>query len=205
MQTITQHVSDKPYSIYLITNKVNGKKYVGQTCKTIENRWKKHVSDAMGVRKKRCDYLWNAIKKYGPNSFRLEKLRSAKSKEQANEFEKMWISMFWSDSKDYGYNLTKGGAGLLEPSLATRLKLRLGRLGKKQSDETKQRISKAKKGNIASFRYDLSNDEILNLYNSGLSTIKIGEKLGCDTATVWLRLKHMGVQCRPVGRYKGSA
>lgn len=28
--------------IYLITNNVNGKQYVGQTTKTIEERWKRH-------------------------------------------------------------------------------------------------------------------------------------------------------------------
>ena len=29
--------------IYLITNKINGKQYVGQTIRTIEERWKGHI------------------------------------------------------------------------------------------------------------------------------------------------------------------
>ena len=30
--------------IYLVTNKVNGKQYIGQTVRTIADRWTRHVS-----------------------------------------------------------------------------------------------------------------------------------------------------------------
>lgn len=36
--------------IYLVTNQVTGKEYIGQTTRTLEERWKQHVSDALSVR-----------------------------------------------------------------------------------------------------------------------------------------------------------
>ena len=33
--------------IYKITNKQNGKMYIGQTINSLENRWKRHQSDAL--------------------------------------------------------------------------------------------------------------------------------------------------------------
>ena len=52
--------------IYLITNSVNGKQYVGQTKTTIEHRFKQHIS-----KKKisHCSALGGAIEKYGEENF----------------------------------------------------------------------------------------------------------------------------------------
>ena len=33
--------------IYKITNKQNGKMYIGQTINSLEDRWKRHQSDAL--------------------------------------------------------------------------------------------------------------------------------------------------------------
>ena len=52
----------KMMGIYLITNRINGKKYVGQS-KNIKQRWKEHIS------RERNTMIHNAIKKYGEENF----------------------------------------------------------------------------------------------------------------------------------------
>ena len=50
--------------IYIITNDVNGKQYVGKTNRNIDKRFREHISDS---KKKRCEKrpLYNAMNKYG--------------------------------------------------------------------------------------------------------------------------------------------
>ena len=60
--------------VYKITNKINGKIYIGQTTRTFEQRWKEHCNDAMNFKD---IYLFhNAIRKYGKENFECEILES---------------------------------------------------------------------------------------------------------------------------------
>ena len=54
--------------IYLITNNINGKKYVGKTELSIKKRWKQHIKDS---KREKCEIrpLYRAIRKYGQNNF----------------------------------------------------------------------------------------------------------------------------------------
>ena len=53
--------------IYLITNKINGKQYIGQTVKTVQKRWSRHLADS-----KNFDfYFYKAIRKYGKENFKV--------------------------------------------------------------------------------------------------------------------------------------
>lgn len=88
--------------IYKITNKVNGKSYIGQTRYTIEFRWRQHIH------KKDNTYFHNAIKKYGVDNFIVEKLEECNI-EDLNEREIYYIAKY-NTFKD-GYNLTIGGDG----------------------------------------------------------------------------------------------
>ena len=88
--------------IYKITNKVNGKSYIGQTRYTIEFRWRQHLH------KKDNTYFHNAIKKYGVDNFIVEKLEECNI-EDLNEKEIYYIAKY-NTFKD-GYNLTIGGDG----------------------------------------------------------------------------------------------
>lgn len=88
--------------IYKITNKVNGKSYIGQTRYTIEFRWRQHIH------KKDNTYFHNAIKKYGVDNFIVEKLEECNI-EDLNEKEIYYIAKY-NTFKD-GYNLTIGGDG----------------------------------------------------------------------------------------------
>lgn len=88
--------------IYKITNKVNGKSYIGQTRYTLEFRWRQHIH------KKDNTYFHNAIKKYGFENFTLEILEECPVS-NLNEREIFYIAKY-NTFKD-GYNLTIGGDG----------------------------------------------------------------------------------------------
>lgn len=95
------------YSIYVITNSVNGKKYVGKTCFSVEKRFKEHLSD---YRKRSNEKrpLYYAMKKYGTDKFSVEKIEECTNL-LAEEREKYWISKL--DTFKNGYNATVGGDG----------------------------------------------------------------------------------------------
>lgn len=93
--------------IYVITNKINNKQYVGKTIDTIENRWKTHLKDS---NKKFFESrpLYKAIKKYGKENFIIEQLEECSYK-ILNEREQYWINIL--DTYKNGYNATLGGDG----------------------------------------------------------------------------------------------
>jgi group I intron endonuclease len=91
--------------IYQITNKINGKRYIGKTTKkSIFDRWKTHLSDC----KKSNTKLYNAIRKYGEVNFSIDVFEQTGkvSTEKLNERERYWIEVLEPE-----YNMTKGGDG----------------------------------------------------------------------------------------------
>lgn len=94
------------YCVYIHTNKINGKKYVGQTCQKPEYRWRK---DGRGYRSE--TYFGKAIQKHGWDSFEHEIVASNLTKEEADNFEVLLINKLDTMNPDKGYNLTKGGEG----------------------------------------------------------------------------------------------
>lgn len=91
--------------IYLITNTINDKVYVGKTEESIEHRFKEHIRDS---RKERCKNrpLYRAINKYGDENFKVELLEETDTPEIREEY---WISYY--NSYHNGYNATRGGDG----------------------------------------------------------------------------------------------
>lgn len=145
----------KKYTVYCYTNKINGKKYVGQTCQTLLERSK---TDGSGY--KSCTYFWNAIQKYGFNNFNKEIIADKLSKEDADFLEHFYIDLWDLKNHNFGYNLRDGGShGALtdehkmkigeankNPSIETREKLRQCRLGVRLSEESKKKLSESHKG-----------------------------------------------------------
>lgn len=118
--------------IYKLTNKVNGKNYIGQTIKTLEERMIQHIRKIKG-KKPVSTYLHKAMKGYGVENFKAEILCECNTKEEMNEKEAYYITYFDTFfMNDKGYNMTYGGEGSI---------------GYKPTDETKQKISiETKKG-----------------------------------------------------------
>ena len=87
--------------IYLVTNKINNKKYIGKRKKSVFDK------NYYGSGK----YLINALNKYGKENFLIEILDWAKSEDELNNLEKYYIEKYnCVDSNDY-YNLKPGGIG----------------------------------------------------------------------------------------------
>lgn len=123
------------YKIYLITNVINGKMYVGQTCQEIKTRWSHHKGDA---NRGSSRYFARAIYKHGDDKFVVESISLCISKRVADILEKFWISKLKTNLASHGYNLTLGGEGACgtNVSLKTRFKMSQSRVGKVQSEET---------------------------------------------------------------------
>ena len=97
------------FTIYCHTNKVNGKRYVGQTVDTMEERWKEHVSAAKSNQGARI--FGAAIRKYGPDAFDHEILEViVGTQKEVDIAEAKWIVQRGSRAPN-GYNLAAGGGG----------------------------------------------------------------------------------------------
>lgn len=118
-------MKENNYTVYVHVNKINEKKYVGITKQKPTIRWGK-----TGNRYVNNPYFTYAINKYGWNGFRHIILEVNLTREEACLKEQQYIEIYNSNNRKFGYNATKGGEG---------------NLGLKLTDETKQKISKAKK------------------------------------------------------------
>jgi len=98
----------KTYIIYKITNKKNGKSYIGKTEYSLEHRWNRHLSSARNGSKFR---FHSAIRKYGKDCWDLSVIETYQTEDEnfINEKETHFIKLFESDIK--GYNATSGGTG----------------------------------------------------------------------------------------------
>ena len=96
--------------IYKITNKVNGKIYIGRTKNSLKARFKDHCS-----KNSACVAISNAIKKYGKESFKIEPLFEG-SPEECNELEPLVIESLDSANKHVGYNIMTSEAGCITMS-----------------------------------------------------------------------------------------
>ena len=100
--------------IYCYTNKVNGKKYVGQA-KDFIKRHNSHIRQAYNEKRK-CDYnvpFHNAIRRHGIENFEIEILKeNLPTKEDLNYWECYYIVELDTLVKNgKGYNLASGGDG----------------------------------------------------------------------------------------------
>ena len=109
----------KPFGfIYLLTNKINGKQYVGQTTKTTADRWYEHVKEARSYKasngtRKKTHIIDAAIAKYGEENFTVEEIECCLL-EVINAREIYWIQKHdccLLDGKEKGYNISRGGRG----------------------------------------------------------------------------------------------
>jgi group I intron endonuclease len=78
----------KVCGIYKIENKINGKKYIGQSI-DIHRRWVDHRRDI----KARNYFLYQAFKKYGISNFSFEIIEEC-TEEELNEKEAYWIKFY---------------------------------------------------------------------------------------------------------------
>ena len=117
-------------SIYLIINKQNGHKYVGQTTQTVNKRWAQHIQEA----RRMSGYpLHRAIRKYGTHMFMIRELCEC-SIDELDEKEKHYIDAYNTFNDPQHYNAKDGACAYPEGGGDSPI----------LSEETKKKISEAK-------------------------------------------------------------
>lgn len=136
--------------LYLITNIVNNKEYVGITNGSVQDRFTSHLRESARPRVP----LHLAMAKHGATAFRVEELGQASSREELCRMERDEITRRGCTAPA-GYNLTPGGDGQAPgyvASEATRAKLgsrareAWARLTPEERRARSAAISAAKKG-----------------------------------------------------------
>lgn len=118
--------------IYLITNHINHKQYVGKTTGTMKRRFQRHIQDAIS---NRVDtHLARSIRKYGADNFSVELIEEVEDESILGEREKYWIKYY--DTYYNGFNETEGGDG--GNTYASK--------SEEEMDEIKEKIRQAKIG-----------------------------------------------------------
>jgi group I intron endonuclease len=95
--------------IYLVTNLVNGKKYVGCSERTVEVRWSEHQKRA---RQNSPFAIHAAIRKYGADSFKVETIEVVEGLHSNLVAAEVRQIVAHDCVSPKGYNLTKGGDGV---------------------------------------------------------------------------------------------
>lgn len=139
--------------IYKVTNKINGKVYIGQTIQPLSERWRKHSYSKKML-------MARVINKYGKENFTIEQIDSAASRDELDLKEQYWINFYDSMNHDKGYNLTSGGGHceVSETSKKKRSEALKGRFvgelhpmyGIPRSDEVKRKCREAVLGRVFS-------------------------------------------------------
>lgn len=92
--------------IYLIINKINYKRYIGQSINSFYIRY----DSAFWWKNKRINnHLRYAIEKYGPHNFEIRIILSSQTIDALNYWETFYIRHFKSNDCKYGYNIREGG------------------------------------------------------------------------------------------------
>ena len=129
--------------IYKITNIINKKIYIGQTIRSIEERWKKPTW--LSTKKNSKMAITLAIIKYGEENFVIEKIDEAYNIDELNEKEIFYIKKYKSKCPN-GYNIGNGG------------------LNRNHSIETRRKIGESNKGKVGYYKgLKLSDEHRKNL------------------------------------------
>lgn len=135
--------------IYLMLNKINNKKYVGQTVQSENRRLSKHKSDSAGSSQ---SAIHRAIRKHGWENFEVSVIWEGPI-ESLNEQESFFIREHNSLSP-FGYNLTTGGQASREIAEETKEKISAGLVSNWADSGYREKV-------IATRKQTWSNPELL--------------------------------------------
>ncbi len=132
--------------IYVITNAVNGKVYVGSAV-NIPGRWRVHKSDLRrGVH--HSSHLQAAWNKYGDAAFTFSVLERVFDPADLLQAEDKWIARLGATARDKGYNIClRAGSQLgLKHSAEARQKMSAAGKGRAKTQEHQEAINRALRG-----------------------------------------------------------
>lgn len=126
----------------------NGKRYVGKTCQTKEQRWRN------GAGYRHCPLFYKAIQKFGWENFEHNILADHLTEEEAEILEKQYVEAYQSNNPEYGYNLTSGGEKGFCHSDVVKQKIHNSKLGHEVSEECRRKVSETKRKRYGMGLYD---------------------------------------------------
>lgn len=133
-------------TVYVITNTVNGKQYVGQTRASLAERWRQHVSDSQRIdRRKGCRALHAAIAKYGAAAFTLHAMAMPGASQAALDSMEVRLIAAFNSIAPRGYNLKTGGSRGQHTD-ETRALMSQSQRGRTATAETRALLSAVHKG-----------------------------------------------------------
>lgn len=121
-----EKIEDRRWCVYMHTNKINGKKYVGITSLRPQERWKR------GLSYKGCVAFQNALNVYGWENFDHIILFDGLTEFEAKEKETSLIAEMDLRNPNNGYNISPGGDAFFK--------------GGHHTDETKKMLSELRSG-----------------------------------------------------------
>lgn len=139
--------------IYCIENKLNGKKYIGQSGNAEERKEKHHGE---------CRTIWMAIKKYEKENFNKYVILYCEEWE-LDRYETICIKIFHSHVSEWGYNVALGGGAPMRGrnhTDETKEKQRLAHLGKTASTEAIENMSGEKNHNYGKTPSDKTKEKM---------------------------------------------
>lgn len=132
----------KDFIVYEHKNKINNKRYIGITCQDVKKRWKRGSSYSKKSK------IYNAIKKYGWDSFEHNILYKNLSQEEAEQKEIELIAKYQTTNSKYGYNIQNGGFHNGKFTEETKLKISKAKKGTKMSEIARKHMSESRKGKL---------------------------------------------------------
>ncbi|WP_445480364.1 hypothetical protein ACULLL_09415 [Lysinibacillus irui] len=158
--------------IYVTTNKINGKKYIGKCIYGRVNNWENYLGSGV--------YLKRAIKKYGKENFERKIIINACSEEELNELEEYYLNYFdvVNSTEYYNIKLTSIGGDIFtfHPNKEAIRKQRIKQMtgeGNHQfgKPKTKKMIESVKKANS---KHIIIDDVHYESVTSASNQLKIG-------------------------------
>ena len=153
--------------IYLITNNINKKQYVGQTVQKLNRRLSKHKSAKT--------YLGNSIRKYGEENFSVEIIDTALSKEELDKKEIYWIDKL-KTKHPLGMNLTDGGEGVLGREVPVEQREHLSKMWSGSKSPRAKRVVNLNTGKVYDSISEAAKDVGASNQSIGQSCLKIGTR-----------------------------
>lgn len=174
--------------IYLITNKINNKTYVGQRKLSKDKSWRSYMGSGVAIKL--------AISKYGKNNFTKSLLQYAYSQNDLNNLEIEYINSYGFNDKDKSYNLTNNlsGGDTFSKIPSDRLDLikKKQSIGQKTSSKVKSfRIKEKEDRRILRNKY---RDVVIEEYSVSLNMKKVSEAVGISVKLVSEILKENEIQ-----------
>lgn len=155
--------------IYSITNKINGKRYIGKSShipsrfSDHKNALKNFCNDPEKYKRAVNRHLANAVKKYGIDYFDFEVIEEFDllDPSQLADAEVKWIEFYNTTDRDFGYNLVKDSSSNVVVHEETKKLLSIANSGESNpnfgnnwTEDMKKNMSEIKKAQHESGMYD---------------------------------------------------